>query len=169
MSCIRFTEADENTKDYVNITGDKGGCYSAVGWTQNGAQPLNLAIAPLNVGCFRLGTIIHEFLHTLGFFHMQSAANRDDYVRIVVDNVVPNALHNFDKYDDETVDNFDQEYDLGSVLHYSAYAFSSNGERTIVPVDPKNEEAAKMGQRVGMSRKDIDRLNTMYRCPFGTL
>lgn len=164
-SCIRFIEANDDTVDYVNITNEDGGCFSAVGWTNKGAQPLNLAMYPVEQGCFRLGTIVHELLHTLGFFHMQSAANRDDYVRIAKENIVPTASHNFNKYNDEMVDNFDQEYDFGSILHYSAFAFSSNGQPTIIPLDPNNEEASKMGQRIRMSSKDINRLNTMYRCP----
>lgn len=95
---------------------------------------------------------------------MQSAANRDDYVRIAEENILPNTLHNFNKYNSSVVDDFDEEYDYGSVLHYSAYSFSANGEMTIIPL--KDEEASGvMGQRRGMSKKDINKLNTMYRCP----
>lgn len=166
VSCVRFVEAAKDEIHYVNITGLPQGCYSAVGWTLSGAQPLNYEIYPLDQGCFRLGTIVHEFLHTLGFYHMQSSANRDDYVRIATENIIRGTEHNFKKYDDDEVDNFDQEYDFGSVMHYPALAFSSNGKPTIIPLDSNNEEASKMGQRIGMSRKDIDRLNTMYRCPF---
>lgn len=31
----------------------------------------NIQPYTLNEGCFRLYTIVHELLHTLGFFHMQ--------------------------------------------------------------------------------------------------
>lgn len=37
--------------------------------------------------CFRLGSIIHEILHALGFYHVQSSTNRDDHVNIVWDNI----------------------------------------------------------------------------------
>ncbi|KAM7352649.1 seminal metalloprotease 1-like [Cochliomyia hominivorax] len=164
VSCIRFKEATEETENFVNITGFDGGCYSSVGFLNKGAQNYNLALYPLDEGCFRLGTIVHEFLHTLGFFHMQSAANRDEYVRIAEENIKPGTIHNFDKYNETTVDDFDEEYDYGSVLHYSAYAFSVNGEMTIIPL--KEEEASGiMGQRRGMSKSDIHKLNIMYRCP----
>lgn len=163
VSCIRFKEATEDQPYYVNITGKNGGCYSSVGWL-NGVQTYNLQNYALDAGCFRLGTIVHEFLHTLGFYHMQSAANRDDYVRIDEENIRSGTEHNFNKYDEDFVDDFDEEYDYGSVLHYSAYAFSANGKMTIVPL--REEEAANvMGQRRGLSQSDINKLNVMYRCP----
>ncbi|XP_061401156.1 seminal metalloprotease 1-like [Musca vetustissima] len=164
VSCIRFEEATKNTKRFVNITGNAGGCSSTVGYRSKGSQSYNLQLYPLDKGCFRLGTIIHEFLHVLGFYHMQSTANRDEYVFINETNVKDGKLHNFKKYDAETVDDFDQGYDYASVLHYSAFAFSANGEMTIVPLKDA-DAAAVMGQRVGMSQSDINRLNLMYRCP----
>uniref|UniRef100_A0A1A9WUH0 Metalloendopeptidase n=1 Tax=Glossina brevipalpis TaxID=37001 RepID=A0A1A9WUH0_9MUSC len=165
ISCIRFKEATtSDIQNYVNITGFDGGCYSEVGWLNEGAQTYNLQIYALDSGCFRLGTIVHEFLHTLGFFHMQSAANRDDYVRIAEENIDPKNLHNFNKYDETEVDDFNQEYDYGSVLHYGPTAFSINGEKTIIPIY-EDEAAGNMGQRRGMSEKDINKLNLMYRCP----
>uniref|UniRef100_A0A0A1XJ49 Metalloendopeptidase n=1 Tax=Zeugodacus cucurbitae TaxID=28588 RepID=A0A0A1XJ49_ZEUCU len=163
VSCIRFKEATDDQPYYVNITGKDGGCYSSVGWL-NGVQTYNLQNYALDTGCFRLGTIVHVFLHTLGFYHMQSAANRDEYVRIDKENIRPGTEHNFNKYEEDFVDDFDEEYDYGSVLHYSAYAFSANGKMTIVPL--REEEAANvMGQRRGLSQSDINKLNVMYRCP----
>nr|WDQ39758.1 seminal metalloprotease 1 [Exorista sorbillans] len=164
VSCLRFKEAEAGTKAFVNITGFPGGCYSYVGYGRRGAQSYNLAIAPVDSGCFRLGTIVHEFLHTLGFYHMQSAADRDDYVRIVEENIAEYARHNFNKYSDKTVDHYDEEYDYGSVMHYPATAFSINGEKTIVALKDDGS-ADNMGQRRGMSKKDINKLNVMYRCP----
>ncbi|XP_061401157.1 seminal metalloprotease 1-like [Musca vetustissima] len=164
VSCIRFEEAHENITNYVFITGLPAGCFSSVGYLGAGAQTYNLEIYPLDQGCFRLGTIVHEFLHTLGFYHMQSSANRDEYVFINKTNIAEGTLNNFNKYNTTVVDDFDEEYDYGSVLHYSAYAFSANGEMTIVPLK-EDEAAGIMGQRRGMSKSDINRLNLMYRCP----
>lgn len=42
------------------------------------------------------------------------------------------AEHNFDKYSSSYIGGFGEQYDYGSVMHYSAYAFSANGEKTIV-------------------------------------
>lgn len=158
-SCLTFSEADENATAYVRVLGDDGGCFSEVGYLGS-AQDLNLAPGALESGCFRLGTIIHEFLHALGFFHMQSATERDDYVQIVWENIRSGVEHNFEKYNSSYVTGFNVEYDYGSVLHYSATAFSVNGNRTIVP---RNANVT-IGQRARMSDGDVTKLNRMYGC-----
>lgn len=54
-----------------------------------GMQQLNLQLGDPGVGCFRNGTIVHEFLHAAGFYHQQSATERDDYVDIIWENIQP--------------------------------------------------------------------------------
>lgn len=112
-------------------------------------------------GCFRLATVTHEFIHALGFYHQQSATERDEYVQIVLENIEAGKEHNFNTYSATTINNQGIEYDYNSVMHYGATAFSKNGLKTIIPIkDPE----APIGQRIGMSAKDIARLNIMYNC-----
>lgn len=118
-------------------------------------------MAALDSGCYRIGTIVHEFLHALGFFHQQSATDRDDYVTIVEENLIPELAYNFEKYNDTYITDFGVEYDYGSVLHYPPISFSINGLPTIVP----KQEGVEIGQRRGLSPKDIYKLNLMYKCP----
>jgi Astacin (Peptidase family M12A) len=127
-----------------------------------GRQQLNLQPYQLEVGCFRLYTIVHEFLHAIGIYHMQSATERDEYVRIVEENIQAGTLSNFRKYGSDVVSQFGVEYDYGSVMHYSKTAFSINGSDTIVAIRDMGGEI--MGQRVRLSKKDIQRVNNMY-CP----
>lgn len=62
---------------------------------------------------------------------MQSSFDRDNYVEILYQNIVP-AMHNqFKKEGDNVVSHFGGSYDLSSVMHYSANAFSKNGKMTI--------------------------------------
>lgn len=49
-----------------------------------------------------------------------------------------------------------------SVMHYPSEAGSSNGEPTIVA--KKAAFRDKIGQRRGLSRGDIARINAMYEC-----
>lgn len=129
---------------------------------QGGRQELHLQLYPVEQGCFRLGTIIHEFIHALGFYHMQSAPERDTYVEIVWPNIQAGTENNFAINSATSVSNFGVEYDYGSVMHYGPTAFSINGQRTIIPIlDPE----AEIGQRLGMSSSDISRINQMYNCP----
>ncbi|XP_018789559.1 PREDICTED: seminal metalloprotease 1-like [Bactrocera latifrons] len=161
VSCIRFVLADDDQPYFINITGNPGGCYSTVGFTDD-IQKYNLEPFPINQGCFRIGTMIHEMLHTLGFYHMQSTFNRDEYVQIVSENVNPQHLYNFNKYDKDMIEDFGEAYDYGSILHYSPLAFSANGGKTIEPLQDVPEGI--MGQRVALSESDISKLNKMYNC-----
>ncbi|GBP12079.1 Zinc metalloproteinase nas-15 [Eumeta japonica] len=162
-SCIRFRPYRKGDRDAVVVQGNRRGCFSQVGY-QGGYQVLNLSRRhPVSRGCFRHGTIVHEFLHALGFYHMQSSPDRDDYVDIKWENIVEPARHNFRKYNSFAVSDFGVGYDYDSVLHYSRRAFSSNGQDTIVP----KESGASIGQRTGMSQKDSDKLNKMY-CDAGS-
>lgn len=104
-----------------------------MGYLNDGEQEVNLALDTPGNGCFRIGTIIHEFLHTLGFYHMQSATERDDYVTIAWEHIIPGLEHNFETYPADMISNFGVDYDVLSVMHYPAYGFTRNGYATIIP------------------------------------
>lgn len=123
VSCIRFLPATEKTLDYVYIVVSTSGCSSKVGY-RGGEQTIKLKPAILDSGCFKLGTIQHELLHTLGFHHQQCASNRDEFVQIVEENIIEGKEKNFLKYEEDRVGDFDVDYDYGSILHYSSMAFS---------------------------------------------
>ena len=44
-----------------------------------------------------MGTIIHEIGHAVGFWHEQSRRDRDDYIKILSDNIESDALDQFSK------------------------------------------------------------------------
>lgn len=158
VSCIKFKEVGNEDKEvYIKIL--KGsGCSANVG-----RQFLDdYQKVTLNANCLRIGTIIHEFLHALGFYHMQSSYNRDKHIRINFDNMSPDRRHNFDKYSTKDVSLFDTPYDIDSVMHYGRKFFSTNGLNTIETVDPA--DIYRIGQRLRMSYGDIQRLNNMYQC-----
>ncbi|XP_058459624.1 seminal metalloprotease 1-like [Malaya genurostris] len=159
-TCVRFKPRDFNNQDYVRIHGNSSGCSATVGHI-GGNQTIKLQPYPLDKGCFKIGSIVHEFIHALGFRHMQSTFNRDEYVEIVWDNIREGHDKNFMLYSSDQVGNYDAEYDYGSVMHYSSTAFSSNGQKTIVAL---KDTAEKMGQRDGMSKTDILKINKMYDC-----
>lgn len=50
-----------------------------------------------------------------------------------INNIYLDHAGNFEKASKETTDAFGIGYDYGSVMHYSANAFSRNGQPTIVP------------------------------------
>jgi hypothetical protein len=159
-TCIKFIARDANIhKDYVYIHPDDG-CYSLVGRT-GGKQPLSL-----DSGCIQTGTIVHELMHTVGFFHEQSRYDRDDYIEISWPNVINGADDQFEKYSMNVIDQMNEPYDYSSIMHYGPYAFSSNGKKTIIARKPG---AGKMGQRIQFSEIDLRKINKLYQCNISTL
>ncbi|XP_014662085.1 PREDICTED: zinc metalloproteinase nas-13-like [Priapulus caudatus] len=78
---------------------------------------------------------------------------------IMWENIEQEYEHNFNKYDESTVTQFGFPYDYGSVMHYSSYGFSTNGEPTIMPLYVYLDD---IGQRDGFSATDVDKLDAMY-------
>lgn len=93
------------------------------------SQELNLQLDR----CLHFGVIVHELLHAIGFHHMQQSTERDDFVTIMWDNIMDGQRGHFFKLGDHVITNLGIEYDYKSIMHFSATAFSSNGEPTIVP------------------------------------
>uniref|UniRef100_A0A182ISU6 Metalloendopeptidase n=1 Tax=Anopheles atroparvus TaxID=41427 RepID=A0A182ISU6_ANOAO len=152
ISCVRFVPRTTET-DYVMVTGAYTGCWATLGH-RGGMQTVNLQPN----GCMSRGTIIHEFLHSLGFVHMQSASDRDFYVQINWDAIPTSKASNFESYSSNIIEDFGIPYDYDSVMHYGSTAFSVDNRQTIIP----KQSGVTIGQRVGMSYKDIKRLNKLY-------
>uniref|UniRef100_A0A8C4JC01 Metalloendopeptidase n=1 Tax=Dromaius novaehollandiae TaxID=8790 RepID=A0A8C4JC01_DRONO len=154
-TCIDF-KPWEGEKDYISVF--KGsGCWSSVGNRQQGLQQLSIG-----ANCDRIGTIEHEFLHALGFWHEQSRSDRDDYVSIMWDRIQSGYEHNFNKYDDTTSDSLNVPYDYTSVMHYSKTAFRNGTEPTIITNIPDFTDV--IGQRMDFSDYDLQKLNRLYNC-----
>ena len=160
-SAMAHIEANNQGVDFVPRNGESDyitfvtstGCSSKAG-RRGGAQRVRLGD-----GC-STGNTIHELLHALGMFHEQTRCDRDSYVTIQTANIIPERRYNFDKHCDDGTDYV--SYAEGSIMHYSAYAFSSNGEPTIVS---KRGLSSMMGQRDGMNSTDIATVDTLYPPP----
>ena len=151
-TCIRFTPR-RNEYDYISIE-NRGGCYSALG-RQGGRQELSLNRG----GCVYGGIVQHELNHALGFQHEQTRSDRDSYVRINWQNIIQRSAYNFQKHD---TNNLNTPYDYSSIMHYGRDAFAIRpGLETITPT---RNPSARIGQRNGLSRWDISRINMLYGC-----
>ncbi|MEO1165503.1 MAG: M12 family metallopeptidase [Chloroflexota bacterium] len=152
---IRFVErTDENSSDYPNYLRfvTSTGCASYVGM-QGGAQRLFLSPR-----C-STGNTIHEIGHAIGLWHEHSRNDRDEYVDVRFENIYRGYEHNFQIQSNDGEDI--GEYDYGSIMHYPAWAFSKNGEDTIVPL----QDDVEIGQRTHMSEGDLEAVAAMYGEP----
>jgi len=147
--------------DYVVIGGDAVGCSAQVG-RRGGAQRIRLQPHAIEEGCFRFFTIVHEIMHSLGFHHMHNTFDRDDYVQIIWENVAAGSKSNFDLRPKTQVTHLGVPYDVGSIMHYSGVAFSSNGRETMKAI--VNPHGRTMGQRNEATPEDLLRINRMYNC-----
>jgi Astacin (Peptidase family M12A) len=140
----RFQE--ETQPDYLVFTKHPTTCSSPIG-RQGGPQLVGCPIG--GAGDFQAGSVMHEVAHAVGFQHEQCRPDRGEKITINWDNIKPGEEDNFCR----NIPNGQAigEYDYGSLMHYSADAFSANGLDTIVPKDPN----AVIGQRVAPSPGDI--------------
>ena len=124
VSIVRFYERT-NEVDYVLIY--KGsGCWSYIGQIR-GVQELSLG-----PGCLANSTIQHELMHAIGIEHEQSRSDRNDYVQVLEENIEPGQEGNFSiNLTSEKIG----DYDFDSIMHYSNYLFSRNGNPTILRLD----------------------------------
>merc|ERR1719230_1337581 len=123
---------------------------------------------------------MHEFLHALGQKHEQSRADRDTYVTIHFDEIKANKSHNFEistagDCNTAGVDGCDpssgRDYDILSLMHYGAHAFSKGSSPTITAKDaayarytsdPAQYHKYGLGNRMGMTQDDADQLAAQY-------
>nr|WP_232542307.1 M12 family metallopeptidase [Nocardia bovistercoris] len=148
---IRFVPRTAAHTDFVRFVPSTAS-RSAVG-RRGGRQDIEIAAtAPT-------GSVIHEMGHAVGLWHEQSREDRNTFIEVRLANVPAAEQHNFDQH---IADGDDLgRYDFGSIMHYSAKAFSSNGQDTIVPrvaLPP----GVTMGQRNSLSQGDIDAVHAMY-------
>ncbi|XP_072567320.1 meprin A subunit beta [Paramormyrops kingsleyae] len=154
-TCIDF-KPWEGEPNYISVF--KGnGCFSSIGNRRVGKQQLSIGS-----NCDRIGTIEHEFLHALGFWHEQSRADRDDYVAIMWDYIQAGKEHNFNTYNDTVSSDLNVPYDYTSVMHYSKTAFQNGSQSTIITKIPAFADV--IGQRMEFSDSDLLKLNRLYNC-----
>lgn len=141
-----------NETDYIRfVTGS--GCASYVG-RQGGRQDVLVG------GCSP-GSVAHEILHAAGLWHEQSREDRDNYITINWSNIQDGKASNFFKHVSDGIDI--GTYDYGSIMHYGKTAFSKNGFNTINIKMPPGTSSTVIGQRTGLSYKDIRAINYLYR------
>ncbi|CBY21110.1 unnamed protein product [Oikopleura dioica] len=168
-TCIdfRLVNAKDRTYDSKIKILSGSGCYSYVGFQGVSEQEISIR----SLGCVSRGTVQHEFMHALGFYHEQARPDAKKYIEVKYGNIGNmcgssgqescNAqfdqlpLHEWESSSEGS------DYDFQSVMHYGGYAFSVNGEPTVV-----HRESGKpvVVQRNRFSQNDALQICEIYNC-----
>jgi len=115
--------------------------------------------------------IMHEILHSLGFFHEHCRADRDDYININRNNVRPDEWYNFERYPDDDYSGMDfGSFDFNSIMLYS-----SKITDTLIVFDPtintmtKKADGSTFTQGTVLSIDDIKGIKAIYGPPYHRL
>lgn len=146
---IRPRNGEANYIRFTNST-NNGECWSYIGNIHQANQTIML-------GAYcGTGAVIHELGHAVGLFHEQSREDRDTYIRINYANITTGMESNFDK--SPSISDDLGAYDYGSIMHYSAYAFSKNNLPTIETIPA----GIPIGQQSALSAGDIAGARALY-------
>lgn len=141
-------------KDYINIM------YSP-DTTFGGLSPIGKRGGEQIIYITRLSnirTVVHELLHSLGFWHEQSRHDRDNFIQINWNNIDAKFKHNFQTEPGVT----NGQYDYSSIMHYDAFAFASDPAKPTIQCKNGNAVSDCMLGGRGMSAQDIKGINDAY-------
>ncbi|XP_066297285.1 low choriolytic enzyme-like [Branchiostoma lanceolatum] len=153
-TCLHFVPRTDQ-KSYLRIRKART-CSTTVG-RKGGPQTVNL-----NGACAkRKGPIQHELMHTIGFLHEQSRADRDKHIKILWDNIKNGRKANFKAAGVKGYTLLGLPYDTRSVMHYGPKAFSKNRR---LPTMVSTDRTKGIGGSRGWTDLDVLKVNTLYQC-----
>jgi len=157
-TCIRLVPKEGNEKHYIKFLDQGLVCSSPLGM-QYGYQSIKF-------GMCTWGSLAHEVMHSLGFFHEHTRSDRDQYITINWDNVPNEFKHNFapcTSYHEGCQDS-NVGYDYDSIMHYGKRITGTRADQ----ITPK-QTGVEIGQRKQLSKKDVEGLNKYYGCDPGSI
>jgi Astacin (Peptidase family M12A) len=105
-------------------------------------------------GGFNLASIIHEIGHAVGLQHEHTRCDRDQFVTVHFDNIVPEYQRNFNQHPD-SVDV--GPYNYGSIMHYGARAFAIDPTKNTIDAPQPIGQATVLSDQDRQSVADYDR------------
>lgn len=153
LTFVHSASAPHITKIIFEHSSDANS-YSPIGRESSKYNSIKLG----NQG-FEKRTVIHEVLHSLGFFHEHSRTDRDNYINILYNNIDPTFSYAFDTFIDKGLSGYNLgPFDFESIMLYGSYAFSINNQATITKKDGTRFSA----NNTSLSDGDIAGLNYIY-------
>jgi len=156
-TCIRMVP-HKGERHHINFMREGMVCSSPLGM-QLGKNNVDMGYS-----C-SWGSLAHEVMHSLGFFHEHTRSDRDNYITINWNNVPGDFKHNFwpcTRYH-EGCNDLSVGYDYDSIMHYKKRITGTPADQ----ITPK-QAGVEIGQRKRLSEKDVQALNEYYSCAPGS-
>lgn len=138
-----------NQRDYVHFQWHPNNANSQLG-KRGRKQIINLA------DWAGVGNTIHEILHAMGGYHEQGRPDRDNFIRIHWTNLEDGWASQYAKPVGALPIS---SYDYCSIMHYSPKGGAKPGLQAFTVL---RTTSCNIGQRQGLSTKDIETIKTMY-------
>lgn len=137
--------------DYIQLI-DGDGCWSALG-RRGGKQQLCLDPSWATVG-----NAMHELGHAIGLLHEQGRPDRDQYINVNFNNILPEQRSNFEVI---TVSSLRGPFmDFNSLMLYGSYnTFAIDYDK---PTMTKKDGSTWNAQRSYLSDEDLNLISTKY-------
>ncbi|XP_050353437.1 zinc metalloproteinase nas-6-like [Nymphalis io] len=90
----------------------------------------------LGYECLSFENVLHALLHGIGFKDEVTHPHRDEYIRVLWNNIQPRYRHLYRKQSAMADGANIVEYDPLSIMQFHDRAFSVNGRATVIPLEP---------------------------------
>ena len=107
-----------------------------------------------------VGSYVHELFHTLGVGHTQKRPDRDSYITVNKQNILPDQSSQYEKCT-KYCETHGFLYDCESIMHYRDTAFSNGAGKTMTAKNPYSCDLSRAVTQ--MSNSDIKLLNVSFR------
>ena len=159
FSCIHFREKVSTDQHFVRFqkVDRTSNCRTQfIGFRSAGSHS-----AFIGDHCSHESYIYFILLQILGLPAEHQRPDRDQYITVQWQNILPNFTDNFKIYQSMPKVLLDQPYDAMSRLHYQNYYLSKNNEMTIAY---NGNRDAVVGNALGPSVNDMFKISLLY-CP----
>lgn len=156
---ITFLPKEANTTNYIEFV-DYSSTLSQVGMV-GGRQYVLLEFPYVTSG-----NIMHELLHTLGLFHEHTRSDRDNYVTIHYENIMPGYESNFAIFNGYTNGINYGSFDFNSIMMYPYNAFPKYSGLTTIE---RKDGLSYTAQRDSLSTGDKVGIAAVYGPPYHRL
>lgn len=132
---------------FAVVSTKQSGCFASVGMPIHSNGIINLG-----EGCWRGATVLHEIGHAFGLIHEHQRTDRDQYIDVLLENVIPEYRFAYDIIPSSRIT---EGYDFDSIMHYWPGYFASSSNPTMVP----KPQYAEQGRNMGLATipSDLDR------------